>query len=72
MAYTNFKKNYIQCSNLVEQYDLKDKDNKWVFCRGSAESKSVMMPKSTTIRSKYSIRRARRNNITKADRKSVV
>ena len=33
LGYFDTTKNFIQCSNLVEFYDFKDKDNKWVFCR---------------------------------------
>lgn len=33
LTYLNFKKNYIQCSNLVEFYDFLDENRKWVFCR---------------------------------------
>lgn len=33
MSYFDTTKNFIQCSNLVEFYDFKDKDNKWVFSR---------------------------------------
>lgn len=33
MDYFDTTKNYIQCSNLVEFYDFKDKDNNWVFSR---------------------------------------
>lgn len=33
LNYLNYKKNYIQCSNLMEFYDFYDKDRNWVFCR---------------------------------------
>lgn len=33
LDYLNCKKNFIQCSNLVEFYDFLDGDKKWVFCR---------------------------------------
>ena len=33
LAYAAVTKHYIQCSNLCEFYDFKDKDNNWVFCR---------------------------------------
>ena len=33
LDYLNFKKNFIQCSNLVEFYDFLDDKRKWVFCR---------------------------------------
>ena len=33
LAYLNYQKHYIQCSNLIEFYDNLDKGKKWHFCR---------------------------------------
>ena len=33
LNYSKFGKNFIQCSNLFEFYDFKDKANAWVFVR---------------------------------------